>query len=156
MGSRRLCGAIATLGRRRGIDEANEQEFKVFSKMVFSRILTQLDLTKQAIADNNHDNAEDFGKCLCDVYEEDFNLESEKDFTPEVARIQFDVLKTILDIHIMRGDPLDISIRAGQLWKRYKETREHFPQWADKDWEPIDDIIYRSYLAQMNFTIEKP
>ena len=115
--------------------------------MDFSRILTQLDLTKQAIADNNHDNAEDFGKCLCDVYEEDFNLESEKDFTPEVARIQFDVLKTILDIHIMRGDPLDISIRAGQLWKRYKETREHFPQWADKDWEPIDDIIYRSYLA---------
>ncbi len=119
--------------------------------MDFSRILTQLDLTKQAIADNNHDNAEDFGKCLCDVYEEDFNLKSEKDFTPEVAKIQFDVLKTILDIHIMRGDPLDISIRAGQLWKRYKETREHFPQWADKDWEPIDDIIYRSYLATNEF-----
>lgn len=119
--------------------------------MDLSRIITHLDQTKQAIADNNHDQAEDLGKDLCDVYEEDFNIKSEEDFTPEVARVQFDVFKTILDIHIMRGDPLDISIRAGQFWKRYKDIKEHFSTWTDKDWEPIDEIIFQSYIATNDY-----
>lgn len=119
--------------------------------MDLSRILNLLDQTKQAIAENNHELAESLGKSLCDVYEEDFNLASERDFTPEVARIQFDVINTVLDIHIMRGDSLDIAIRSGQLWKRYKDTKDHFPKWTDKDWAPIDEIIIQSYLATNDF-----
>ena len=44
----------------------------------------------------------------------------------------------------MRGDPLDISARFGQLVKKFKMDVEHFPQWTDAEKKPLAEVVGRA------------
>ena len=66
--------------------------------------------------------------------------DKEEDYTPELCRLQLDALATLLDLHIMRSDPLDISARSGQLLKKFKMDVEHFTQWTDAEKKPLAKV----------------
>lgn len=72
-----------------------------------SLIYSAIDATKKAISDGDKTQAEKCGWELCNCFEENFVADKEEDYTPELCRLQLDALATLLDLHIMRGDPLD-------------------------------------------------
>ena len=76
-----------------------------------SLIYTAVEATKNAILDGDKMWAEKCGQELCDCFMDNFVVDNDDDYTPEMCRLQLDGLATLLDLHIMRGKPLDISIR---------------------------------------------
>lgn len=127
-----------------------------------SLIYTAVEATNNAILDGDKIRAEKCGQELCDCFMDNFMVDNDDDYTPEMCRLQLDGLATLLDLHIMRGKPLDISIRFGQLVKKYKMDVEHFTQWTDADKKPLEKIISRVIRHTHDFfsgeltTIHKP
>lgn len=119
--------------------------------MDLSRIYALLAETRQAIADGNQELAEKIGWELCKAFEKDYDVRSPEDYTPPVALVQYQVMATLQDLHIMRGDPIDIAIRGGQLLKKLKEDREHIKGWSDDDWDPIFEVVMKSREATDDF-----
>ncbi|MBQ6822961.1 MAG: hypothetical protein IJP39_11165 [Bacteroidales bacterium] len=115
--------------------------------MDLSRIQQLIAKTTKAIEDNNRDLAEKLGWELCQTFEQDYDVQSEEDYTPSVALVQYEVMKVLLDLHIMRGDPIDIAIRGGQLLKKFKDDRDHIKGWKEEDWTPIAEIVWKSREA---------
>ena len=70
-----------------------------------SLIYSAIDATKKVILDGDKTQAEKCGWELCNCFEENFVADKEEDYTPELCRLQLDALATLLDLHIMRGDP---------------------------------------------------
>ena len=116
-----------------------------------SLIYSAIDATKKAISDGDKTQAEKCGWGLCNCFEENFVADKEEDYTPELCRLQLDALATLLDLHIMRGDPLDISARFGQLLKKFKMDVEHFTQWTDAEKKPLAEVVARAIRNTQNF-----
>ena len=116
-----------------------------------SLIYSAIDATKKAISDGDKTQAEKCGWELCNCFEENFVADKEEDYTPELCRLQLDALVTLLDLHIMRGDPLDISARFGQLLKKFKMDVEHFTQWTDAEKKPLAEVVARAIRNTQNF-----
>ena len=116
-----------------------------------SLIYSAIDATKKAISDGDKNQAEKCGWELCNCFEENFVADKEEDYTPELCRLQLDALVTLLDLHIMRGDPLDISARFGQLLKKFKMDVEHFTQWTDAEKKPLAEVVARAIRNTQNF-----
>ena len=102
-------------------------------KADLSLLYSAVDATKQAISEGDRSLAEKRGRDMCDCFEANFVVDCDEDYTPEMCRLQLDCLATLLDLHIMRGSPIDISVRFGQLLKKFKMDTEHFPQWTDAE-----------------------
>lgn len=113
----------------------------------FENILECVDKVRLAVEAGDRELADKVGQELCVVYERDFQIVRDKDYTPEVAHVQFDALEALLEVHILRGDPIDIAIRNGQLMKHFKEVREHVTWWSDEDWMPIGKLVAKGYMA---------
>lgn len=105
----------------------------------YNRLREAIEETRALIKADNTE-AENAGRRLCEVFEADMDISGCKDYTPEKAYLQIQTLETILQLHIKRGDPVDISIRYGQLVKKLKEDLEHFPDWEDEDKRLIGEI----------------
>lgn len=118
-----------------------------------SLIYSAIVATKKAILDGDKPRAEMCGWELCNCFEENFVADKEEDYTPELCRLQLDALATLLDLHIMRGDPLDISARFGQLVKKFKMDVEHFPQWTDAEKKTLAEVVGRAIRHTQNFFI---
>ena len=116
-----------------------------------SLIYSAIDATKKAILDGDKPLAEKCGWELCNCFEENFVADNKEDYTPELSRLQLDCLATLLDLHIMRGEPLNISVRFGQLVKKFKMDIEHFPQWTDADKKPLAEVVGRAMRHTHNF-----
>lgn len=119
--------------------------------MDFTELFAAIDRTRKAIADGDRGLAETEGWEMCKIFERDFQVGSEKDYTPELCRIQLEALGTLLDLHIMRGDPIDISWRFGQFAQRYHMDKAHFPEWTSDDWKPIEEVVIRELEAVRDF-----
>lgn len=119
--------------------------------MDLSRIQVLLAETRQAIADGKQELAEKTGWKLCEAFEKDYGVRSLGDYTPPVALVQYQVMATLVDLHILRGDPIDIAIRGGQLLKKLKEDREHIKGWTEDDWLPIFEVVMKSREATDDF-----
>jgi len=119
--------------------------------MDISRIESLLDQTKAAIAAGNRAEAEKVGWALVQAFEADYDVKTEADYTPPVAALQYRVAAALLDLHILRGDKLDVSVRAAQLVKKYKGDREHITSWREQDWEEIEDIVFRAVESTRSF-----
>lgn len=98
--------------------------------------------TKRAIDAGDKDLAEKLGWEMCNLFMDNYHVD-ESTYTPEMCRLQLDCLATILDIHIMRGDPIDISFRYGQLLEKLSMDIEHFPDWTDEERKPAIEIALK-------------
>ena len=110
-----------------------------------------IEATRQAIATGDVKHADTVGKAMCDMFESEYIIENESDYTPDMAALQFECLVVLLDLHILRGDPVDISIRYGQVLRKYKMDREHLKSWSEADWEKINKIIEHAVMAVEKF-----
>lgn len=131
-------------------------------KADLSLLYSAVDATKQAISEGDRSLAEKRGRDMCDCFEANFVVDCDEDYTPEMCRLQLDCLATLLDLHIMRGSPIDISVRFGQLLKKFKMDTEHFPQWTDAEKVPLVKIVERvikhtqSFFTEAMTTTHKP
>lgn len=98
--------------------------------------------TKRAIDAGDKDLAEKLGWEMCNLFMDNYHVD-ESTYTPEMCRLQLDCLATILDIHILRGDPIDISFRYGQLLKKLSMDMGHFPDWTDEERKPAIEIALK-------------
>ena len=98
--------------------------------------------TKRAISVGNRELAEKLGREMCNLFEALYQVDEET-YTPEMCRLQLDSFATILELHIMRGDPMDISFRYGQFLKKFKMDMDHFPDWTEEDRRPAIEIAMR-------------
>lgn len=110
-----------------------------------------IESTRQAIATGDVVHADTVGKGMCDLFESEYIIEKDSDYTPDMAALQFECLAVLLDLHILRGEPWDITIRHGQILKKYKMDRGHFKSWTDADWKEIDGIIMHTVKAVEQF-----
>ena len=85
-----------------------------------SLIYSAIDATKKAILDGDKPLAEKCGWELCNCFEENFVADNEEDYTPELCRLQLDCFATLLDLHIMRGEPF---FRTWHFFGRLKHRR---------------------------------
>ena len=113
-----------------------------------------IDDTKKAISEGNRELAEKLGWEMCNLFEVSFQVD-EDTYTPEMCRLQLDCLATILELHIMREDPIDISFRYGQFLKKYRMDMDHFPDWTDEDRKPAVEIAMRMTRKVEQFYSEK-
>ena len=110
--------------------------------------------TKKAISEGNRELAERLGWEMCNQFEVSCHVD-EATYTPEMCRLQLDCLATILEIHIMREDPIDISYRYGQFLQKYRMDMDHFPGWTDEDKRPAVEIAMRMTRKVEQFYTEK-
>lgn len=106
--------------------------------------------TKRAVANGDKALAEKLGWEMCTLFNEEYQVD-ESSYTPEMCRLQLDCLATVLDIHIMRGDPIDISVRYGQFLKKFRMDMDHFSGWTDEDRKPVVEIVMRMTKAVEKF-----
>ncbi len=127
--------------------------------MDISRIQVLLAQTREAIARGDRELAERVGWDLAQACEKDYDVKTEEDYTPPLAKLQYEVMSVMLDLHIMRGDPIDIAIRGGQILKKFKDDYEHLKNWTKEDWRPIVEIVIKTRKATDDYfyreTIEK-
>ena len=118
----------------------------------YSRIESLTAETHKAVAAGILSYAERVGWKLCQVFSAEFPGATHiTDYTPEMARVQFDALSAILEIHIMRGDGFDIGLRASQFLRDYRRQKYLMKDWTDEDWAPIDSIVKRCVKATNDF-----
>lgn len=110
--------------------------------------------TKKAVSEGNRELAEKLGWEMCNQFEGSYQV-SESTYTPEMCRLQLDCLATVLEIHIMRADPIDISIRYGQFLKKFRMDMEHFLDWTDEDKRPAVEIAMRMTRKVERFYTDK-
>lgn len=110
--------------------------------------------TKKAISDGNRELAEKLGWEMCNQFEASYQV-NESTYTPEMCRLQLDCLATILEIHIMREDPIDIGYRYGQFLQKFRMDMDHFPDWTDEDKRPAVEIAMRMTRKVERFYTEK-
>jgi len=77
-----------------------------------SRIIALTDETHRVVAAGDRELAERVGWELCEVFSAELGQGCPvSEYTPELARLQFDALSAILEIHIMRGnDSISASV----------------------------------------------
>lgn len=114
-------------------------------------LLEAISATRSAISKGNSAAAEKAGRRLCDVFEKDFNPET---YTIESAILQYECLLALLELHILRGDHLDVVIRYSEFLNKIKQDKEHFPKWDEKALRPVSEIIIRAYRKVHDF-VEK-
>ena len=130
--------------------------------MDLTRIKAKLTQLRSTLADGNRQEAEKVGWELVEAMEADYEVKSVEDYTPEVAAVQYEVMAALLELHILRGDKLDVSVRAAQLVKKYKEDRAHLTAWKEEEWEEINRIVRdaaqsaRSFIRPMKKLAQKP
>ena len=118
---------------------------------MMKRLRDSIKRARQAIASGNLDLANAVGKEMCDIFEADYNISDEAEYTPEMAALQYECLTTLLDLHILRGEPIDISIRYAQILKKYRMDREHFKSWPEADWNDSRMHIEHAVMAVERF-----
>ena len=119
--------------------------------MNFENIRECVARVRKAVEAGDRELTDKVGWELCDVFERDFQVKRDDDYTPEAGLVQFDVMEALLEVHIMRGDPIDIAVRNGQLMKHFKEVREHVTWWKDDDWMPVGELVAKGYVAVNEF-----
>lgn len=107
-----------------------------------TRIKALTEETHHAVSTGDRELAERVGWELCEVFSAELGQGCPvSEYTPELARLQFDALSAILEIHIMRGDGFDIGIRASQIARDYRELRDSLPNWSKEDWAPVEEVM---------------
>lgn len=119
--------------------------------MNFENIRECVARVRKAVEAGDRELTDKVGWELCEVFERDFQVKRDDDYTPEAGLVQFDVMEALLEVHIMRGDPIDIAVRNGQLMKHFKEVREHVTWWKDDDWMPVGELVAKGYVAVNEF-----
>ena len=106
-------------------------------------LISSIAEARKALESGNRQLAEKAVWEMCEVHQRDSNVTEEKDYTPELALLQYQCFEAVLDLHILRGDPIDISIRFTQFMNRFHEDTEHVKRWNKEDWEPIKELVFR-------------
>lgn len=112
--------------------------------MNIGKIRAAIDEVLHAVSRGDRDLAERTGLSLTEVFEREFICETESDYTPEVCSLQLAALEALLELHIMRGEPLDISVRFGQLIARFRSDMNHFPAWTDEERKPAAQVLLKA------------
>ncbi len=116
----------------------------------FSELKRLIDETRNACRAGNSDLAEKVGWELVEVFERDYHV-TEDEYTPEVAKIQYEAYEALMELHILRGDPIDIAIRQKEILKKFKEDKKHLSRWSDEDWKLIVPIVFETFKRTQDF-----
>lgn len=108
-----------------------------------SPLISSIAEARRALESGDRQLAEKAVWEMCEVHQRDFNVTEEKDYTPELALLQYQCFEVLLDLHILRGDPIDISIRFSQFMNKFHEDTEHLKYWSKEDWKPIQELVFR-------------
>lgn len=123
--------------------------------MNVDKIREAINATLHAISEQDRENAERVGWALVELFDKEFNCISESDYTPDLCALQLEVIEAILELHILRGDSLDINIRFAQLGNKFKADMEHFPIWTEEDRRPAAEVLLKAIRAVENFYTRK-
>lgn len=125
--------------------------FEKRSYMNVEKIREAIKATLQAISEQDREKAEQIGWSLTELFDKEFTVTSESDYTPELCALQLEVIEAILELHILRGDPLDINVRFAQLGSKFKADMEHFPNWTDEERRPAAEVLLKAIRAVESF-----
>ena len=123
--------------------------------MNIGEIRAAVDATLHAISRGDRELAEQAGWELTKVFDKEFICEIESDYTPEACALQLSALEALLELHIMRGEPLNISMRFGQLIAKFKSDMNHFPAWTDEERKPAAQVLLKAKRAVEAFYTSK-
>ena len=88
-------------------------------------LLDSIESTKNAIEKGDQEAAEKYGWEMCNHCDKVMDSITEKDYSPEMCKLQLVSMATLLDLHIMRNDPIDIAIFARQFIDKYMADVRH-------------------------------
>ena len=112
------------------------------------RLFGAISAMRAAISEGDRAAAEKAGQTMCEIYERDFNPET---YTIETAVVQYECILALLELHILRGDPLDVVMKYGEFLQKIKHDKEHYPEWKEEDMRPVSEIIARAYRKVHDF-----
>lgn len=119
-------------------------------KDIIEKIRKGIEDCRTAIQQGNQEAAEKYGRQLVD-WTDNITLETEEDATRDIIVLQHDLIETIFEIHLMRGNRLDCVIRFIQLTERIKRDKEHFVHWAPAEWDESESLIKRALTKLLDF-----
>ena len=125
-------------------------------------LLDSIESTKNAIEKGNQEAAEKYGWEMCNHCDKVMDSITEKDYSPEMCKLQLVSMATLLDLHIMRNDPIDIAILARKFLNKYMADVRHFTNWTEEEKKPLSQIAARmvrhtqDYFDDLSFVPHKP
>lgn len=119
--------------------------------MNIEKIREAINATQHAINDYDREEAERVGWALVELFDKEFTVTSESDYTPELCALQLEVMEAILELHILRGDSFDINVRFAQLGEKFKQDMSHFPDWTNEERRPAAEVLLKAVRAVENF-----
>ena len=108
-------------------------------------------IARDALKSGDRDLAEQKVWELCEVFERDYQVASAEEYTPEIALLQYQCMDVMFDLHLMRGNPMDLAIRLGNVMKKLKDDVEHCKNWSENDIKPIVDLVLGMYGKLTDF-----
>lgn len=120
-----------------------------------SGLYAAVEATRNAIENGSLELVEKVAWEMCETFKKDFPDASDVEYTPELCRLQAECLELLLEMHIMRGEPLNVSIRFGQLLDKIQMDMEHFPNWSDEDRKPAAMVAEKAIKSVEVFFTKK-